>query len=352
MASVARNKRMEQHQRRVIRVSRTNFVVGVVLLLIALAWLSGGRMVVDMMSFVGTEDSTPAMPSIMDSVGVAKSDPDYYPYPRYQDDPSITDTREFLKVNYSATIQTRDVPRVVTEVKNIIKGADGRIDDLYSSDKSGRIGFVVAKSKFEAFRAEVEALTNKKLYVESISSRNLLGQRQNIEGRMSTIVGSLDGLTAQRTALVTAHTQTVSDIQRELTRISTELTAVRTQIADTSNAQILTSLRSEEAALVDGDAVERQRLSDENNSYAAKKQNLDAQIANYTTGLATVTKEDRQFTDNIETVNGSVYVRWVSLWELAHIFSPVSPIIIIVLLVIAVWFYLRHFGFIPRVEWV
>ncbi len=341
---------MEQHQRRVIQVSRTKFVVGVVLLLIAIAWFMGERVVMNTISFdSGAEVTAPAVPGMMGG-GVAKSYPDYYP--RYQDDPSITDTREFLKVNYSATIQTRDVPKVVTDVKNIIKGADGRIDDLYSSEKSGRIGFVVAKSKFEAFRTEVEALTHKKLYVESISSQNLLGQKQNIEERTNTIVGSLDELTTQRTALVTAHTQAVNAIQRELTRISTELTAVRTQIANTTNAQILASLRSQEATLVSEDAGERQRLSAENNSYASKKQNLDAQIANYNANLTTVTQEDQQFTDNIETVNGSVYVRWVSLWELARIFSPISPIIIIVLLVIAAWFYLRHLGFIPRVEWV
>ncbi len=210
----------------------------------------------------------------------------------------------------------------------------------------------MAKSKFEAFRTEVEALTHKKLYVESISSQNLLGQKQDIEKRTSNIVGSLDKLTQQRTALVTAHTQTVDAIQRELTRISTELTAVRTQIVNTTNTQAIASLRDQEATLVSEDAGERERLSAENNNYASKKQNLNAQIANYNASLTTVTQKDQQFTDNIETVNGSVYVRWVSLWEFISIFSPISPIIIVVLFVIAVWFYLRHLGFIPRVEWV
>lgn len=343
---------MEQHQRKVIQVSRVKSIVAVVLILIALfAWYSNYG-VVNTISIAPESGGTTPSVSSMDMVdeGVSETYPGYYS--RYQNDPSITDTREFLKVSYSATIQTRDVSQIVTDVKNIIKGADGRIDDLYSSEKSGRIGFVVAKSKFEAFRTEIEALTHKKLYVESVSSQNLLGQKQNIEERTSAIVGSLDELTRERTALITAHTQAVNIIQNELTRINNELTAVRTQIAHTTNAQILTSLRSQELVFVNEDARERERLVTENTSYASKKQKLDAQITSYDAHLTTVTQEDQQFSDNIETVNGSIYVRWVSFWELANIFSPISPLIIIALLVIVIWFYLRRRGFIPRVEWV
>ena len=332
---------MEPHQQRVIRVSRTKFVVALVLILFALfAWYAERGAVVSTSSII---------PEMMDS-GVTKSYPDYYP--RYQENPSITDTREFLKVNYSATIQTRDVPKVVTDVKNIIKGADGRIDDLYSSEKSGRIGFVVAKSKFEAFRSEVEALTHKKLYAESVSSQNLLGQKQGIEERTSTIVSSLDDVNKQKTALTATHTQAVNAIQSELTRVQGELTAVRTQIGNTTSQQILASLRSQEATLVSEDATQRQRLNAENNTYASNKQKLDNLIANYNNSLANINEEAQQFTDNVETVSGSIYVRWVSFWELATIFSPISPIIIIVVLVILAWIYLGRIGFIPRVELV
>jgi len=335
---------MEPHQRRIMRVSRIKFVVVVVLILIALfVWYADRGFYVQTMS----EEVVPLfVPGMMDS-GVSKSYPDYY-----REQPSITDTREFLKINFSATIQTRDVPKVVTDVKNIIAGADGRIDELYSSEKSGRISFVVARSKFEAFHNEVEALTHKKLYTENISSQNLLGQKQSIEERTSAIASFLDDLNKQKNALTATHTQAVNGIQSELTRIQGELTAVRTQIGNTTNQQVLTSLRSQEATLVSEDATQRQRLTTENNTHASRKQKLDNLITNYNNSLAYVNEEDQQFTDNIETVNGSIYVRWVSLWKLADIFSPVSPVILIIVLVILIWFYLRHLGYIPRVEWV
>jgi len=111
------------------------------------------------------------------------------------------------------------------------------------------------------------------------------------------------------------------------------------------------TLRNQETSLVNQDAIQRQKLNTENSNYSTQKQNLENLIANHDGNLTDVNKQNAQFTDNIETVNGFINVRWVSLWEIATIFSPISPIIIIIILIIIVWIYLRHIGYIPRVEW-
>lgn len=344
----------KQNTRRVIKISRIKFIIlSIIVLIAAVLWYMTTAIMYTTFRTSPTSQSAPSLGGMMESTKqISDSGVAYYPgYPEYNRTPTISDTREFLKTSYSATIKTRDVQGVVTDVKNIVKGADGRIDEFYSSDKSGRISFVVAKDKFDAFRDEMEAITHKKLYSESISSQNLLGQKQGIEKQTNNIVNTLDTLTAQRDAVTTKHNQTINSIKVEIARIQGELTAVRASIVPMSDSQIMVSLRSQETSLVNQDAIQRQRTITENNSYATQKQNLDNLIANYNSSLTEVNKQDSQFTDNIETVTGSVYVSWVSLWDLATIFSPVSPIILLIILIILAWIYLKHIGFIPKVEW-
>lgn len=249
--------------------------------------------------------------------------------------PTISDTREFLKMSYSSTLQTRNVSSLIKDVRNVIKGADGRIDNFYSSEKRGSINFVVAKSKFEDLRSQIEGLTYAKLYTESISSRNLLSQKQNIEEQTVRAVSSLESLQKQKDDLTASHIQKVNAINIELARL-------RNELANTQNA-------AEESDLLNQQNIQNQRLSTENSNYAAQSKNLDARIANENANLSNVNKQDDQFADNIETVNGYVTINWVSWWQLAKIYSPVSPVIIIIILVIIAWILLRRKGYLPKI---
>lgn len=274
-------------------------------------------------------------------------------YDRYNvRESDISDTREFMKTSYSAIIRTRDVSKAVSSVKNIVKGADGRIDNINSSEKYGYVSFVVPKSKFDAFRDEIEAITHKKLYSENISSENLLGQKQNIEEQTTTIVMSLDTLKKQKEILDQKHSQTINLINNELSRIKSELSAIRINISNiNSSTDIATvaSWREQERVLVGLDGTERQKLSIENNNYANQKQNLEKQIASADSNLMNVNKQDVNFTNNIETVRGTVNVSWVSMWQLAKIYSPISPILIILILIILLWMYLNHKKITPKI---
>jgi hypothetical protein len=273
--------------------------------------------------------------------------PEYY---RRNQQGTIEDTREFLKTYYSSTIKTRNVQGTVNSVKNIIKGNDGRIDNFYSSEKRGSISFVVAKSKFDQFRDEVSALTNAKLYIETISSENLLTQKQGIESQMNSALTTLEQLKAQKTALNTKHTQAVNSINNQLSIIQTQLVQIRNSISNATNTIAISALRNQESVLINQEDSAKQRLSAENRSFASQNSNLDNQISNWNANLENVNKQDTQFTNNIETVSGNVYVNWISLWQMAKLFSPVHPTIVIIVLIIILWNILARFALVPKFE--
>ena len=260
----------------------------------------------------------------------------------------IDDTREFLKTSYSSIIKTRDVQSVVTSVKNIVKGNDGRVDNISSSELNGYLTFVVPKTKFEAFRTEVEALTNKKLYAETSTSQNLLGQKQSIEQQTTNINKNLENLNEQKEALKVSHAKAVAVINKELQSIRAELSNVRKQIAETTDTDALNSLRSQESSYVSRETTQKQKLSTENTQYTAQNSSLETQITYQNTNLENVNKQDENFTENIETVDGRVDVRWVSIWQMIKIFSPIPAEILVVVLVIIIWNILAKLNVVPK----
>lgn len=339
----------KQTERRVIKISRKKLIISIVVLVVFLLIAGWGVLSVVRNSFgVGSmETALPMMPNGSYSNKMMSSDSAFnYGYQR--EDSSINDTREFMKTSYNSTIKIRDVSGVVKEVKNIVKGADGRVDEFNSSEKYGRVRFVVAKSKFDAFRDEIESITHKKLYTESISSENLLSDKQNIEGQILDASTSLSSLTSQRETLVSNHTKEVNSLNKELVRINGDLAKVRANIALLKPNEINVSYSQQEASLVEQQTNQTQNIYQENKNYLIKKQNLDNLINNANANLGSANKQDDKFTDNIETVNGYVNVEWVSLWEMAVIFSPIHPTWIIIILIIAPFVIFRKR--MPKVE--
>ena len=161
---------------------------------------SGGRYVTQMMGLGGgmsyTSIETAVPPTAVDmmvresSASIAPSSammdskayyPDSYPYPYYNQGVPATDTREFLKVNYNASMRTRDVQGLTRRVVTTVRGFDGRIDQESSSPEYGSVGFVIPQSKYDAFRDELESLVNSRFLTVNVSSQNLLPQKQSIE---------------------------------------------------------------------------------------------------------------------------------------------------------------------------
>lgn len=272
-------------------------------------------------------------------------------YPNYQgNNPTVEDTREFLKTSYSATIKSRDVSKTVRDVKSVVRDFDGRIDQTNSSEKYGYVSFVVEKDKFDSFRDEIENLTHRKLYTENVSSQNLLSQKQVIEQQTNSATDLYTQLIQNKKSIDLKHTQTIASINKELASVANDLTIVRTTISVVEDPDQLVALRNQEATLVNRQISLKQQQTAENNNYTNQIASINNQIDNATATLDNLDAQDTQFTNTVETVTGTINVNFISLWEMAKIFSPVHPtIIILVLCLIALWSFLKK-G--PKIELV
>lgn len=260
---------------------------------------------------------------------------------------SIADTREFMKVSYSGNIKTRDVKDTARDVRGIIRDMDGRVDSENVSEKYGYINFVIPKSNFDDFRDEIESITHKKLYTENTSSQNLLNQKQNIEEQNNLATKSLIELQEELKTLSAKHTQTVATLKKELTTIQKQLADTRTLISKTTDSSLLTNLYLQESYEQTGENQAKQRINSENTQYANQKNALDQAISGNKGTLQSIANQDQKFTENIETVNGSVNIQWINSWQLAKTFSPIHPIFIIAILFIIIWYILRKTNKVP-----
>src|SRR3989344_1891844 len=204
--------------------------------------------------------------------------PDSYPIPpRYgYGDFSVTDTREFLKIGYHATLRTRAVQELTRRVETTVRGFSGRIDQIASSQKSGYVSFVVPKSKYEAFRDELESFVGPRFLSINISSQNLLPQKISIEERQKQTEENLATLNADRKKLVSTHAQTVASLQTQIDADAVQLATLRAQTTTdpAQQAQITTQI---ETVFID-QANLKVRLTDENATYKQQLNSLDADI--------------------------------------------------------------------------
>lgn len=215
--------------------------------------------------------------------------PDYY-----QNNPDVTDTREFLKIFYNAQMKTRDVPGLSRRVETTIKGYEGRIDSQSLAEKSAYLSFVVPQAKYDQFRDELESLVGSRFLDVAINSENRLGQKQSIEEQAANASSTLAQYQSQRSSLVASHASRLAALQAELGRATATSTI---------------------------DSLKRQ-IAEENASYSSKLASIDASITYAKDWQAAVAKGDQSFMKDIETVQGTVSIAWVSLWDIAQLYLP------------------------------
>ena len=237
----------------------------------------------------------------------------YYPYP--SPEVPASDTREFLKVNYNASMQTRDVQGLTRRVETTVRGYDGRVDQESSSPRSGYVSFVVPASKYDAFRTELEGLVGSRFLTVSVSSQNLLPQKQSIEEQQKQADKTLSDYKTARQKLVSTHTAAVRSLQARIDSDEQELASLRTQAP---TPEILAQIQ----AVSDDWSLLKQQLANENASYSAQLSNADANIKYAQDWQTAVKNQDTALMDDVATVNGSVSIRWISLWEMAQLYLP------------------------------
>lgn len=273
------------------------------------------------------------------SQGRIMMEPDMYPYPYYDPSVPVTDTREFMKVNYNASMQTRDVQGLTRRVETTVRGYDGRIDQESSSPKYGYVSFVVPSAKYEAFRDELEALVDSRFLTVNISSQNLLPQKQSIEEQQKQADSALADYKAARQKIVNVHASTVQSLQSQIDAYAQELLYLR---AETPTPQIQAQIQS----LSDEWTSLKQQLANENASYTARLGNADVNIAYALEWQTAVQTQDQTLLENVATVTGSVSIQWISYWAIAQLYLPGYwiPAIFAILTFLSFLYDRRRFG--------
>ncbi len=285
---------------------------------------------------------------MMDTTGVssapAQSKVDsnaYYPYPYPYPSPDVpaTDTREFLKVSYNASMRTRDVQNLTRRVETTVRGYDGRIDQESSSLQYGYVSFALPQSKYDAFRAELESLVGNRFITLNISSQNLLPQKLSIEAQQKQADTSLSDYKTTRQKIVNTHTSIMQSLQSKIDADTQQITTLR---GEDQTPQILAQAQTTSDELL----LLKKQLASENASYTVKLDNADRNIKYAQDWQKAVQTQDQTLLDNVATVTGTVSIQWISLWDIARLYLPGYwiPIIFAALAFISLLWDRRRFG--------
>ena len=259
--------------------------------------------------------------------------PEYYPQPYPYQDPSvpITDTREFLRTDYNASIRTREVQELTRRTETTVRGFGGRIDSSSASEKWGSVSFAVPASKFEAFRDEVESFVGKRFITVETRAENMLPQKQSIEEQRAQVEKNAADLRIQRKNLIAGHTGTVASLQMKLSNVAVELTSLRAELTNDPARRAYIDARIKELVTEQGSL--QKQLSNENASYSRQLSSFDSMIKNTEESLTWVDKQDKNLVDTVATVRGTISLSWISVWDAVQLY--ISPSWIALLLVLA-----------------
>ena len=250
---------------------------------------------------------------------------EYSPYPRPDSGIPITDTREFLKTDYYAIIHTRKAEELVYRIKLIVRESfDGRVDSSNSSKRSGYVSFIVPANKFEDFRWMMKDLAGERFLMENIYTENLLPQKQTIEQQKKNMEETATQLKQGRNQLNSSHKLIVASIQSKIDRIEKDLTALKIKLDVTSDPAKREALKAQEKDLLTEKAGRENELSNENSIYTKKFNSLNVQISDNEVALASLTKQDQDLIDTVATVRGTIYLNWISIWEVVRLYVPIN----------------------------
>ncbi len=253
----------------------------------------------------------------------------------------ITDTRELLKTDYSASIKTRHITETSDRIQTSVRSFGGRIDQASNSPEYGSISFVLPARDLNAFRTETKNLVGTHFYTENISSENLLPQKRNIEEQTKTREQNLQELHAQRDTLTAEHKRLIASLQSQINALSKEITTLQTEKSTATPEQKLeieTALR----ALQNQNNGLQTQIRNENTSFTNKMSQIDTQIKNTEETITALGKQDTQLLDTVATVRGTISLDYASAWEMINLYLPPYWIALVFLLAAAGAYIINH----------
>jgi uncharacterized alpha-E superfamily protein len=147
-----------------------------------------------------------------------------------------------------------------------------------------------------------------------------LPQKQNIEEWQGQVEKSLAELQSERKQAVASHNSKAKSLQSEIDTNANVQASLRAEV--TSDPARQASIISQLNQLAVEASSLRSRLNNENTNYANTIASFDAQIKYTNENLEGVKQQDQDLLDNVATVNGSVSIQWISLYDIAHLYLP------------------------------
>lgn len=264
------------------------------------------------------------------------------PPPQNTEIPS-TDTREYLKTDYSADIKTRNVQELDSRLQTTIRGFNGRVDANNSTPDFGSISFVIPADQLSSFKEEVKSVAGAKFYTEQTSSENLLPQKKDIEQQQTDNNNVLAQLTSSRDQLTQTHNQTVASLNRQISADKNQLSALQNEIP--ANLGRAMEINQQEQDLQSQIKNLQAKLVNENANYANQLQSLNWQIQDAQNTQTQLNQQTSDLLDTVATVRGTISLTYISFWQMINTYFALYWIGLILLALAAAAF------FFPRRSW-
>lgn len=243
---------------------------------------------------------------------------------------SVADTREFLKTYYRATLRTREVAKVATHIQTIARGYGGRVDDISVNKEFAHISFVVPKNKFDAFTEEMRGLVRPKFIEENISAENLLPQKQVIEKQTVQVVGTVEEIQAEREELIKKHDAKVVELQSKINSFNPRIANARQQYANATSTEEKLQFGDDVKYWVSQQMYAKKQLNQENAEFGYALSAINANLSVSQQRLDGLYQADENLLANVETVEASVSLQWIGVWEIIELYVPIYWILSIV----------------------
>lgn len=259
--------------------------------------------------------------------------------------PTAEDARELLKTYYGAHIRTRHVDTLGMRLQTMIRGYGGRVDSAYIQTKSGSISFVLPKSSFETFKTELKSILPERFVEENLNVQNMLPQKQNIEEQTDVTKENLESYQTKRKTLVDTHNAHVVSLQAQINAYGRSISTLNNEVTTSTVRQ--QEIKTQVSSLEAKQRVVKQQLIRENEQYKMDLQYVDADIEAMNRQLVNLGKQDQHLVKDVETVNGTISLEWISLFQIVDLYVPVYGTLITIFSIIILGYLLfgRRRGF-------
>ncbi len=254
----------------------------------------------------------------------------------------ISDTREYLKTDYNASISTRHVATTSRRIQTMIRGYGGRIESGDIQAEYSYVHFAIPQDKLENFRTELHQQTGERFIVESTQFTNLLSQKQNIEKQVQDTEQTLLQIEAHRAQETSRHDTNVKNMKQQLVRINNNIQTVESRLQlegendphRTTDEKLHSSLLSERYYL-------KQNLQNENANFTRTLNQLNTQKTQANSQRTNLETKNTDLLENVATVNGTITIDFISIPQIIDLYIPYSKLWFFILGIAMIWYVKR-----------